>query len=142
MSTNVRSITAVAGAVLVAGMATAVYSQSNKPAAMPAAKTAAVKTATPSVGLHGLPVQHPVKGAVKPPRLTRDQLLSTGHADDIVAVQQLFGAYLFYHDTHDGPGVASLFTDDGVLETLYNNGGNTIEPNAGPNGKGCFSYGH
>lgn len=102
---------------------------------------AAGAVSIPATGLHGLPVGKPVKGAIKTPHMTRDMLLSKGHADDIVAVQQLFYAYLFYHDTHDGPGVASLFTKDGVLETLYNNGGNTIEPNAGPNGKGCISFG-
>jgi len=142
MSHTLRLTLVAAGAVAAAGMATAVYTQSGKPATTPsAAKSAAANPTTPSVGLHGLPVGRPVKGAVTPPRMTRDMLLSKGHADDITAVQQLFYAYLFYHDTHDGPGVASLFTNDGVLETLYNNGGKTLEPNAGPNGKGCISFG-
>lgn len=124
--------------LMAAAMATAIHGQS-----APAAKaTVPSKSAgSPTIGHHGLPVGSPVKGAVTPPLQKRDSLLSKGHADDIVAVQQLFYAYLFYHDTHDGPGVASLFTNDGVLETLYNNAGKTIEPNAGPNGKGCISYG-
>jgi hypothetical protein len=139
MSKTLRFVTVFAAMFVAAGVATVVYTQSARPAA--AVKASAANPVNPTVGLHGLPVGRPVKGAVTTPHMTRDMLLSKGHADDIVAVQQLFYAYLFYHDTHDGPGVASLFTKDGVLETLYNNGGKTIEPNAGPNGKGCISFG-
>jgi hypothetical protein len=74
--------------------------------------------------------------------LTRDQLVTRGHAEDKAEIAALFHAYMLYHDTHNGPGVASLFTSDGALEHLWNNGGKTVEPNAGPNGLGCFSPGH
>jgi hypothetical protein len=74
--------------------------------------------------------------------LTRDQLVTKGHADDKAEIAGMFYAYIFYHDSHNGPGVASLFTKDGMLETLWNNGGKTIEPNAGPNGRGCIEYGY
>jgi SnoaL-like domain len=85
----------------------------------------------------GEPVTHPIRLPV----LTRDQLVTRGHAEDKMEITALFEAYMFYHDTHNGPGVASLFIEDGVLEHLWNNGGRTVEPNAGPNGKGCFSPG-
>jgi hypothetical protein len=82
----------------------------------------------------GEPVTHPMRLPV----LTRDQLVTRGHAEDKAEIAELFQTYMFYHDTHNGEGVASLFTEDGVLEHLWNNGGRTVEPNAGPNGKGCF----
>lgn len=38
--------------------------------------------------------------------------------DDIVAIQQLGAAYCHHMDDGDGAAVASLFTDDGVLEIV------------------------
>ncbi len=39
-------------------------------------------------------------------------------ADDVVAIQQLAAAYCHHMDDGNGEGVASLFTDDGVLEIV------------------------
>jgi SnoaL-like domain len=83
----------------------------------------------------------PILAPVTPPLLTRDDLVTRGHADDKTEIADLFYAYIFYHDSHNGPGVASLFTKDGGLETLWNNGGKTVEANPGATGKGCMSYG-
>jgi SnoaL-like domain len=90
----------------------------------------------------GFTIGEPVLKALTLPVLTRDQLVTRGHAEDKMEIAALFQAYMFYHDTHNGEGVASLFVPDGVLEHLWNNGGKTVEPNAGPNGRGCFSPGH
>jgi ketosteroid isomerase-like protein len=97
---------------------------------------------TPTQSVNGLPLSGPVRSPVPLPMLTRDQLVTHGNADDKAEIADLFYAYIFYHDSHNGPGVASLFTDDGILETLLNNGGRTFEPNAGPHGLGCIEYGH
>ena len=69
-------------------------------------------------------------------------LVTRGHADDKQEIADLLYTYVWYHDTLNGPGVASLFTTDGILETLWNNGGKRIERNAGPTGRGCLEYGH
>lgn len=90
----------------------------------------------------GFPLMGPTLKGTVPPLLTRDDLLTRGHADDKLEISSLFTTYIWYHDSHNGPGVASLFTDDGILETLRNNAGKTVEPNAGPHGKGCLEYGH
>lgn len=92
--------------------------------------------------INGLPIDGPVRTPVALPMLSRDQLVTRGNADDKAEIADLFFAYIFYHDSHNGPGVASLFTDDGILETLLNNGGKTFEANAGPHGLGCIEYGH
>ncbi len=39
-------------------------------------------------------------------------------SDDVVAIQQLAAAYCHHMDDGDGAAVASLFTDDGVLEIV------------------------
>lgn len=90
----------------------------------------------------GFPLMGPTLAGTVPPVLTRDDLVTRGHADDKLEIASLFYTYIWYHDSHNGPGVASLFTDDGILETLWNNAGKTVEPNAGPHGKGCLEYGH
>jgi ketosteroid isomerase-like protein len=108
----------------------------------PQARVSAQTKKAHAQSVNGLPIDGPVRTPVELPMLTRDQLVTHGHADDKEEIADLFYAYVFYHDSHNGPGVASLFTDDGILETLRNNGGRTFEPNAGPNGHGCLEYGH
>ena len=103
---------------------------------------AQTKASSPGPSINGLPIDGPVKTPVQLPMLTRDQLVTRGHAEDKAEIADLFYAYVFYHDSHNGPGVASLFTKDGILETLWNNGGKTFEPNAGPTGRGCLEYGY
>jgi hypothetical protein len=96
----------------------------------------------PATSPTGFTIGRPVLKPMALPVLTRDQLVTKGHADDKLEIAGLFQTYMLYHDTHNGEGVASLFTKDGALEHLWNNGGKTVEPNAGPTGKGCFSPGH
>jgi hypothetical protein len=103
---------------------------------------AQTQTGAPTQSMNGLPLRGPVRTPVPLPMLTRDDLVTRGHADDKAEIADLFFAYIFYHDSHNGPGVASLFTDDGILETLWNNGGKVFAPNAGPHGRGCIEYGH
>lgn len=104
--------------------------------------TAVSAAATPQMSPTGFLIGVPVLKPMVLPALSRDQLVTRGHADDKTEITALFQAYMFYHDTHNGEGVASLFTPDGALEHLWNNAGKTVEPNAGPDGLGCFSPGH
>lgn len=59
---------------------------------------------------------HPTKEIVQPTVMTRYQLHSEDHTADVVAIDSLWSNYTFYNDTHNGPGMASLFTEDAVLE--------------------------
>jgi hypothetical protein len=86
------------------------------------------------------PLAGPVLGSVTLPFLNADQLLSKGNTADIVAIDQLFSAYVFYHDTFDGERLASLFTPDGIFEDVYDNYG-TLEPTFGIGGLGCVLRG-
>lgn len=89
----------------------------------------------------GFTILQPITKPLRLPLMSRDQLVTRGHADDKLEIADLFQAYMFYHDTHNGEGVASLFTPDGAMEHVWNNGGLTIEPTGGPNGRGCYSEG-
>jgi ketosteroid isomerase-like protein len=83
----------------------------------------------------------PVLAPVVLPFLNADQLLSKkDDTKDIVAIDQLFAAYVFYHDTFDGERLASLFTPDGIFEDVYNDYG-TLEPTFGVGGLGCVLRG-
>jgi hypothetical protein len=82
----------------------------------------------------------PVLKPTKIPFLNRNQLVTKGDPDDIVAIDQLFSLYAFYHDTQDGERLASLFTEDGIFEDLLNNYG-TLQPNFGTSGLGCVLRG-
>src|SRR5262249_21764067 len=63
-----------------------------------------------------------VTAALRLPIVTRDQLVTRGHADDKLEIADLFQAYMFFHDTHNGEAVASLFTPEGAMEHMWNNG--------------------
>src|SRR5579871_496722 len=67
--------------------------------------------------------QHPTKEVIQPKRLSRHELFSEDHTADVVAIQQLWGAYQYYNDTHNGPGIESLFAPDAVLHFVANNRG-------------------
>jgi SnoaL-like domain len=82
----------------------------------------------------------PVLAPVKIPFLNPNQLITKGDPADIVAIDQLFALYGFYHDTSDGERLASLFTEDGIFEDLFNNFG-TLQPNRGTGGLGCILRG-
>ncbi len=81
---------------------------------------------------------HPTKDIVQPKRLSKDELFSQDHTADVLAVEQVFAAYAYYNDTQNGPGMASLFTEDGVVHFVRNHAGK-FELN---NGEGCRLTGH
>jgi hypothetical protein len=58
-----------------------------------------------------------------------------------VAIKQVFSAYVFYNDSHNGPGLASLYLPNGVDDHGYNNGAGEILPSFGIGGNGCVLRG-
>jgi SnoaL-like domain len=79
------------------------------------------------VSLHAQKVErqgtHPTKEIVQPKRLSKNELFSQGHTADVVAIDQVWSAYAYYNDTHDGPGVSSLFTKDAIVHFVRNDRG-------------------
>jgi hypothetical protein len=85
----------------------------------------------------------------------KDQLYSENHTADVVAIDQVWSAYVYYNDASDGNGVASLFTPNGVDQHLWNNYGTLVPSfgvgavpsvdrfgvNEGTNGAGCVLHG-
>jgi hypothetical protein len=104
------------------------------------AVVASKQPSTPRVGIHGLPIGSPVTTSVKLPFLAKDDLFSRGHAEDYVEILQVFNAYIFYHDSRNGPGQGSLFAPDGILEVLNNKDGRSLDPDSGEF-KGCIAKG-
>ena len=102
-------------------------------------------------------VDHPDASKIQQPTLlTKHQLFSEDHTADVVAIQQVWAAYTFYNDAHDGPGMASLFTPDGVDQHVWDNGQGVLVPHygivaagdegknmtaEGPKGSGCVLRG-
>lgn len=93
---------------------------------------------------------HPNADVIQQPtRLNRHQLFSEDHTADVVAIQQVWAAYTFYNDAADGEGMASLFTEDGVDQHLWNDmpklvphyGINPTPTPMGPKGAGCVLRG-
>jgi hypothetical protein len=100
---------------------------------------------------------HPDPSTTKQPAvLTKHQLFSEDHTADVVAIEQVWGAYTFYNDSYNGPGMASLFTPDGVDQHLWDDGHGKLVPDfgvvapgdeghnmtpEGPLGSGCILYG-
>jgi hypothetical protein len=97
----------------------------------------------PQNNIYGLPVAGPVATRTPIPLLTQDQILPRpGFEGDIVNIVQLQGLYEFYHDGHNGPGVASLFVPEGgIFELPLNNGDGTLSPTGGTGGGGCAAFG-
>ena len=93
---------------------------------------------------------HPTKDIVQPIVMTRYDLHSEDHTADVVAIESLWSNYTFYNDTHNGPGMESLFTDDAVVHIVWNNHGklvptfgiNPYETPEGMNGGGCVLATH
>ena len=90
--------------------------------------------------LNGFPFEQGWKsGSIKPPFLTRDQLVQRDKdlqdVLDKAEITNLLYAYGFYHDTGNGPGIISTFTKDGAIGGGYNNNGNSID------GDGCMTSG-
>jgi hypothetical protein len=96
----------------------------------------------PDRNIYGLSVSQPIGTTTPLPLLTADDILpGPGHEADIVQIIQLQGLYEFYHDGHNGPGVASLFTSDGIFELPFNDGQGHLSPTGGTNGGGCAAFG-
>jgi hypothetical protein len=93
---------------------------------------------------------HPTKAIVQPTALTKEELFSQDHTTDVLAVESVFSAYTFYNDSHNGPGAASLFTEDAIIHFVWNNHGtlvpefgiNPYQTPDGMNGEGCMLTGH
>jgi hypothetical protein len=101
-------------------------------------------------------VDHPNAMVVQQPTLlTKHQLFSEDHTADVVAIQSVWAAYVFYNDSINGPGMASIFTPDGVDQHLFDNlgvlyphfgivapvdEGKNMTP-MGPKGSGCVLHG-
>jgi hypothetical protein len=98
------------------------------------ARQAKATPAAESSLMSGLPAG-PLSGPVKPPLLTRDQLLTRGNQDDKAEITNLLYTYGFFHDSGNAAGIVGLFTKDGAIQGLWNNNGNTLE------GSGCLAFG-
>jgi hypothetical protein len=90
---------------------------------------------------------HPANDIVQPTVMTRYELHSEDHTADVVAIESLWSNYTFYNDTHNGPGMVSLFTDDAVVHLVWNNHGKVVPsyginpvltPDGVVNGGGCI----
>jgi hypothetical protein len=85
----------------------------------------------------------------QPTRLKKHELFSEDHTADVVAIQQVWAAYTFYNDAADGRGMASIFTEDGVDQHLWNDmpklvphyGINPTDTPMGKKGAGCVLRG-
>jgi hypothetical protein len=66
--------------------------------------------------------------------------LTGGSPADVIAIEQVWALYVFYHDTHDGERFASLFAPDGVFDQELNQEG-TFIPNSGVGAQGCVLRG-
>lgn len=68
-------------------------------------------------------VDHPNALNIQQPTVpTKHELFSEDHTADVVAIEQVWAAYTFYTDTNNGPGMASIFTPDGVDQHIWNDG--------------------
>jgi SnoaL-like domain len=77
-------------------------------------------------------VDHPNPLVIQQPALqTKHELFSEDHTADVVAIQQVWAAYSYYNDTHNGPGVASVFTPDAVDQHLWDDGHGKLIPDFG-----------
>ena len=93
---------------------------------------------------------HPSKDIIQPQVMTRYELHSEDHTSDVVAIESLWSNYAFYNDSHNGPGMESLFTDDAVVHIVWNNHGklvptfgiNSYQTPDGVNGGGCVLATH
>jgi hypothetical protein len=88
---------------------------------------------------------HPTDEIVQPAVLSKNELFSQDHTEDVVAIESVWSAYVYYNDSHNGPGIASLFTEDAVIHFVWNQRG-TLIPTFGINptqtpdgvkGEGC-----
>ena len=93
---------------------------------------------------------HPSKDIIQPRVMTRYELHSEDHTADVVAIESLWSNYAFYNDTHNGPDIQTLFTDDAVVHIVWNQHGklvptfgiNSYQTPDGVNGGGCVLSTH
>jgi hypothetical protein len=72
-------------------------------------------------------VDHPNPLRIEQPTVpAKHALFSEDHIADVVAIEQVWAAYDFYHDSGNGTGMASLFTPDGVVQHLWDDHGEFI----------------
>jgi hypothetical protein len=98
----------------------------------------------------GKSADQPSKDIIQPQVMTRYELHSEDHTADVVAIESLWSNYAFYNDSHNGPGMESLFTDDAVVHIVWNNHGklvptfgiNSYQTPDGVNGGGCVLATH
>ncbi len=79
----------------------------------------------PASGLDaiGLPIASVITGVYTIPPTMQEILSDDGnHAEDIAEILNLKSKYIFFHDSKNGTGVASLFVDGGLFEDPYQDG--------------------
>jgi hypothetical protein len=102
-------------------------------------------------------LDHPNPAVVQQPVVeTRKEMFSEAHTADVIAIEQVWAAYAFYNDSMNGPGMASLFTPDGVDQHIWDDGHGKFIPDYGivapedvdknmttngPKGSGCVLHG-
>jgi hypothetical protein len=75
---------------------------------------------------------HPNALKIEQPTVpTKHELISEDHTADVVAIEQVWGLYTFYTDTDNGPGMASIFTPDGVDQHIWDDGHGKFLPDFG-----------
>jgi hypothetical protein len=75
---------------------------------------------------------HPNASKIEQPTvMSKHELVSEDHTADVVAIEQVWNLYSWYTDTDNGPGMASIFTPDGVFQHLYNDGHGKFLPSFG-----------
>lgn len=80
-------------------------------------------------------VGHPDAANIQQPTvLTKHELFSEDHTSDVLAIEQVWAAYGYYNDSHNGPGIASLFIPNAIVHFVWNNRtlGGRVDPNLPP----------
>jgi hypothetical protein len=67
----------------------------------------------------------------QPKIMTKQQLFSQDHTADVLAIEQVWAAYGFFIDSGNGPGAASLYTEDAVIQHFWKDKDNTDLPHGG-----------
>ena len=67
----------------------------------------------------------------QPKIMTKQQLFSQDHTADVLAIEQVWAAYGFFIDSGNGPGAASLYTSDAVIQHFWKDKDVTYQPHGG-----------
>src|SRR5580658_2614628 len=67
----------------------------------------------------------------QPKMMTKQQLFSQDHTADVLAIEQVWSAYGFFIDSGNGPGAASLYTPDAVIQHFWKDKDVTYQPHGG-----------